>query len=409
MTNKKKKTVMLPKHMEPQARLFAEIACELEGLTPSSSQYKKIYKQAYYDFCLEAYKHSLSPSGELGANPKAGHASSITKDHMMAVNKMTDIWAEKLPKDAREKITTRLRSSITNLTHLFFEVQKSYNTKGRGEKGKKGREARKTHASDYEITSSMKGDYGQMAQVMIRLYERNFMATVITMAIYGVFSADYANTQEMLSTFIPEIKNSDWENPKRLYTKLRKKENRDQFIRAIVYHLPLGELMPKGQKVYKLAKGKPSVMPEQKERILKSKLNQIASEILTGTNLKSKKDSDGSYYQLVNKEYDFTFDGILVEDLTKALALQEDYNEKIKKKNHGLPDSFLKWDAFRDMRIKNFDDRTYSELTEKMKAIAATKRGVQVELFGNNPSQKTAKRKTKKKVTKKTKKRPSKK
>lgn len=391
-----KKKVTLPTHMQPQAALFAEIACELQGLIPSDKNYKVEYKNAFRDFCVEAYTHSLTPSGELSSNPKKGeHASHIAKQYMMSTQKIVDNISPNATPKQKARYAQRLRSVITSLVHLFFEMAGDNNYKVKGKATGRGAGVNKSEYSSFEITKKMKGDYTAMAQVMIRLYERNFFATVLTMTIWGVFSADYANTQDMLATFIPEIKPSDFNDPKRLYTKLRRPENREEFIKAIVYNVDLTKLMPKGKKVYILAKGKAKVTPETGTRILTSELTKFAAKYAgKGAKIKSGKDSDGNYYKVVMTDYNFPNDGILIDPET-AETLEEQYD----KINVGQkPKKFTDWDNFRKARIGKLEGHSYDELENVISEISHRKKSALPLFVGNNPRKKKVKTKRKKRA-----------
>ena len=78
------KKITLPKSMEPQARSFAEVHCELLGLGPKDKAYSEEFKKAFYEFCYEAYMHSLTPSGQMGQNPRSAKISNKYLDHIMS-------------------------------------------------------------------------------------------------------------------------------------------------------------------------------------------------------------------------------------------------------------------------------------------------------------------------------------
>ena len=61
--------IYLKKFMEKHAHLEAENFCDLMGIERGSKGYDKAYQKAFENFCLEAYEHSLTPSGELKGNP----------------------------------------------------------------------------------------------------------------------------------------------------------------------------------------------------------------------------------------------------------------------------------------------------------------------------------------------------
>ena len=153
------KKITLPKHMKPQAELFAKIQTELMGLKKGTSAYDKAMKDAFYNFCYEAYSHSMTPSGQLGQNPwtKDVREKFITKA-VEQINKRKGLSGSE-----KKRLNSQLKKIIAILSQFYFWSW-GYKVKGRGriksgkptfEKGKPWDSTIKTSYSDFEFQSGM--------------------------------------------------------------------------------------------------------------------------------------------------------------------------------------------------------------------------------------------------------------
>ena len=230
------KKVTLPKHMKPQAELFAKIQTELMGLKKGTSAYDKALKDAFYNFCYEAYSHSLTPSGQLGQNP---WSPPVQKRFIQkSVNKIKD--RKGLSGSEKKRLQAQLEKVTTVLSQLYFWSW-GYNVKGKGRvKDKKGGRGSKTNTvtktsySDFEFTSGMTQD--QKINVYRNIYRRIYIASLFTLAISSILAIDFneQGADVINENLMPSLNSEILSDPKKLIKLLSSEDTKSEFVQRIM-------------------------------------------------------------------------------------------------------------------------------------------------------------------------------
>jgi len=337
------KKVTLPKSMEPQARRFAEIHCELLGLGPRDNSYPQEYKQGFYNFCYEAYMHSLSPSGQMGQNPSK---KMVHAQYDKAFKKLFDEM--KLPKEMRVNILNQIKSIVVSLTNVYLTIHSNdpdnvnapfvTQVKGKSElrvpmaewdktigklvkkektlrgtrlvadslrpgkfhvvsssgyRTKKG-EKIKSKLSSTEYKPKTSGNYKELVKVEKARYTKGY---VLTMAIVTVHNFLVMNLpfKPMSKELLPSITDEEFANDEKLYKKLIKPEIKEDFIKNVIRFFDPSMNFKKAVLVKK-DKSKPVVkeLPDTFHTL--SELNEALREMPIAKNYRVKDGKKNIYY-----------------------------------------------------------------------------------------------------------------
>lgn len=141
------KKIMLPLFMRNDAIQIALATCEMEGLNPpkgfkpeefdqprwldskglskEAQDYLDCFHEAVYTYCKENYMHSLTPSGELHANPGSAQMSKhVYKAYpFYGPNGFIEKYTSGLNEAQKKGYVSQFKSSIMHLTMLFLRLK----------------------------------------------------------------------------------------------------------------------------------------------------------------------------------------------------------------------------------------------------------------------------------------------
>jgi len=121
MTNK----IHLKKSTEKLADFFAHSKAQMMGYSQDEPDYNKHYKKYFNEFCKEAVLHSMTPSGEIKANPIA---SAVKKE--FSIDKVIDTHFKGTQTDAKI-IKHQVDSAIQSLVSAFMQIRFGANLKSK--------------------------------------------------------------------------------------------------------------------------------------------------------------------------------------------------------------------------------------------------------------------------------------
>jgi len=242
MTKKKNprgkiKRVVLPSEMEEQAMHFGEVHAEISCHPFGSPEYKDAYGRGFYRFCHEAYTHSMTPSGNLGANPSTPRISKNNYDVMLN-------WVDDLGKKkgfTKKQITdskAQIRTAITILAHQYLNLMTSIQVKSG--KGKNATKSDLVYKKNVDTKTPYENMIGHM-EVEKRRFVRLFVASMISAFLDFLFRV---SNFEMGKTLISKYLNPVFAKPEQLgltternigshLKKLKTKDFRAKFIQAV--------------------------------------------------------------------------------------------------------------------------------------------------------------------------------
>lgn len=230
------KKITLPKHMKPQAELFAKIQTELMGLKKGTSAYDKAMKDAFYNFCYEAYSHSMTPSGQLGQNP---WSPPVQKRFIQkSVNKIKD--RKGLSGSEKKRLQAQLEKVTTILSQLYFWSW-GYNVKGKGRvrdrksgRGSETNTVTKTSYSDFEFQSGMSQE--EKIKVYRNIYRRIYIASLFTLAISSILAIDFGEegADVINENLMPSLNSQILNDPKKLIKLLSSEDTKTEFVQRIM-------------------------------------------------------------------------------------------------------------------------------------------------------------------------------
>lgn len=117
----KQKTIMLPLWMKREAQAHAREVCRQKGVKANPGS--KPFDKAVYDFCYDAYAHSLTTPNKLKGNP---YSPSLPASVYDAFPEFFDPKRAKIVEGlegdaAKKKGIERVKSSVVNLTMMFMK------------------------------------------------------------------------------------------------------------------------------------------------------------------------------------------------------------------------------------------------------------------------------------------------
>jgi hypothetical protein len=247
----KQKTVILPRHMENQAKHFGKIAADLSGFNEKSQEYKDAYLSGVYEFCYEGYNHSMTPSGELGANPATPRIAKNSYDVLLT---FLDVVNDLRPKQKRftnavmASYKRRVRAALTSLTHVFLEMKLDMSP---------DRKVNRKSPMEYKKRNdqlSEKENIEVWLETETNRYERLMVASILSGFLQQLFMSDQIVTNEkMLKKYMP-----NWNailDVKKQWFLMKKKVSRVDFMR-LVQKAFIQDKIQFSPKVSKKTKGK---------------------------------------------------------------------------------------------------------------------------------------------------------
>jgi hypothetical protein len=140
--------VTMSKPTQEVAEFFAHHQCLLDGLEVGTKKYDKAFEKNMHRFCEEALLHSMTPSGEIRANPlpksvKEEVSLNLVLDKYFAGNNQQ-----------KKILKNQLSSALNSLVSAFLQVRLDKSKKERGGKGSDF--AFKGHAPKGELSIEQK-------------------------------------------------------------------------------------------------------------------------------------------------------------------------------------------------------------------------------------------------------------
>jgi hypothetical protein len=238
------KKVTLPIWMKELAHEYASLECELADNNYSgrkknnpkknklnAKKKKELYQQSFYEYCKEAYEHSLSPSGNLRNNPTTPVVSndSIEKlniaDKIINMGKTKEIRARLKHADSskNEKELTYLYSqykgALLSMASIVMKIKLGYTIKGEN--------SAYAYSSDDEMVDVLDAD-------KVRYYRLGVLTSLINVVdnIFNMNTTDLENIlDENLPMNLPKYKET---NDKNVYSKAMKDPiKRQEYVTTI--------------------------------------------------------------------------------------------------------------------------------------------------------------------------------
>lgn len=171
----KKKTVMLPLWMKEQADLFAQTACDLDGINSSHPKYKALYKKHHRNFCVEAYTHSLSapqvsnPSVKKLKNSTPKISEKVFEHFPEIFSDSSKILENTEDPVKKQNLKGAIKAPLTSLTALLCEHLLHLE-----------------RTRDFEFKKASELD--DQKTIWINRYARQYVAILVTEALVPLFT-----------------------------------------------------------------------------------------------------------------------------------------------------------------------------------------------------------------------------
>jgi hypothetical protein len=198
--------ITLKKSTEKLADFFAHTKTQIMGLNPDEKEYQKHYKRFFNQFCKEAIEHSMTPSGELRANPIAGAVKpQFSFDKVVDKFYKGDTKTEKILKH-------QVDSAIHSLVSAFMQIRL-------------GVQAKATKEKQSDMVFNEKG-----SDAMLEVELNRYTAYMVSGFLYGYlenfFSQPLAELPDVFEKALPKDINGEVS-----LRVLRNKTNRNQFAK----------------------------------------------------------------------------------------------------------------------------------------------------------------------------------
>lgn len=183
--------VAVSENMDAMAGFFADMSCLQEGLKAGTKEYEKCFSASKQRFLEEAFLHSLTPSGEIGANPLP---------QKLRANLGIDKLVKKYFSGSREEseiLTNQINSALNNLSSAFMQIRLNKTVKERF--GKK---------SDLAYQKGQKGE-GAKESVEKSRYLALMVASMMYGYIYKFFDQDLTGLEPFLVDQMKEVTGGD--------------------------------------------------------------------------------------------------------------------------------------------------------------------------------------------------------
>jgi hypothetical protein len=232
----KKKTVVLPIHMKDQAKHFGEISGDVSGHPQGSPEYNDAYKKGFYNFCHEAYTHSMTPSGLLGANPTP-RISKKNYDSMLDwVRPIARVKG--LTKKQEEDMIRQLRTAITIITHQYLMLMTTIKVKRQKVSSKKSIPSSLEYVKRKSFESKYENQLENLEVEKMR-FVRLFIASMISAFLEFMFKVSEIKVGAKLKTkfiepiFDADLGNTSKENAGKKLKLFKSVPFRNDFINAV--------------------------------------------------------------------------------------------------------------------------------------------------------------------------------
>jgi hypothetical protein len=204
-----KNEIYLKKSTEKLADFFAHTKTQLMGISPDDKNYNRWYKKYFKQFCEEAVLHSMTPSGELKANPIASAVKSeFTVDPVIDKHFRGSQAQAKVLKH-------QIDSAIQSLVSAFLQIR--FGTQAKNSKEKE---------SDLTYKS---GDAEGMLEVEMNRYFTYMVGGLMYGYIEKFFDQPVGNFPDIFEEMLPKDTNGEIS-----LRSLRNKAERKKFAKAFV-------------------------------------------------------------------------------------------------------------------------------------------------------------------------------
>ena len=216
--------IYLKKFMEKHAHLEAETFCDLMGYEKNTKKYDKAYEEAFTKFCVEAYEHSLTPSGELKSNPTTAKLVRNVFENLPVTGAYIDELKFFSSKEEKEVVKAQMRGAVMSIVNVLLKYRY-------GMKPKRGQEY-----SDFEfkpiagekITDE---EEQKIFQVEINRYVRTMLAVMVCQKLEELFDSKDLEKDNLKKVMKENLPTDDEGNVTK--KSLRSSENRILFAQRI--------------------------------------------------------------------------------------------------------------------------------------------------------------------------------
>lgn len=198
--------ITLKKSTEKLADFFAKTKTQMMGFNPDEKEYQKHYKKYFNQFCKEAVEHSMTPSGELKANPIAGAVKpQFSFDKVVDKYYKGDTRTIKILKHQAD-------SAIQSLVSAFMRIRL-------------GVQAKSTKDKKSDMVFSEKG-----ADAMLEVEMNRYIAYMVSGFLYGYLENFFMQPLDKLPDVFEDALPKDVNGETSLRV-LRNKTNRNKFAK----------------------------------------------------------------------------------------------------------------------------------------------------------------------------------
>ncbi len=201
--------VYFKKSTEELADFVAHMKTQLMSINPEEKKYQKYYNEFFEQYCEEALLHSMTPSGELRANPIAGAVKS-----QFSFDPIIDEYS-KLDANKNKVIKHQVDSAIQNLVSAFMQIRFGLQPKSKDGK-----------LSDLMYKS---GEGSEMEAIELNRY----FSYMIAGLLYGYLEKFFSQPTQMFEEIFIEMLPKD-SNGEVSLRSLRNKQNRKTFAKTFV-------------------------------------------------------------------------------------------------------------------------------------------------------------------------------
>lgn len=217
--------IYLKKFMEKHAHLEAENFCDLMNYKRGTKSYDKAYEEAFTRFCVEAYEHSLTPSGELKGNPTTPKLVRNVFENMPVTSSFIDELKFFGSQEEKEVVKAQLRGAIMSIVNVLLKYKYGMKTKGKGKE-----------LSDFEFSpiageKKTAEEERRQIQVEVNLYVRTMVAVMTCVKLEELFTGHEVEKEELKKVLKENLPSDDEGNITK--NEMHKQENRIVFAQRI--------------------------------------------------------------------------------------------------------------------------------------------------------------------------------